>query len=146
MKGYFMDTDAGEDGGDGVVSTILTTTQASSYSVGEVISSDVYFAGGGAGCPNDPNTTVASGGKGGGGNSTHGSNAPAGVTNTGSGGGATSLLANAAGNGGSGVLIIRFADTFSISGLTGLTSSTFTSGGYKYYIFTGGESATVQFS
>ena len=146
MKGYFMDTDVGEDGGDGTISTILTTTQATTYSVGEVDGSDVYFAGGGAGCPNHPNTTVSSGGKGGGGNSTYGSDAPAGVTNTGSGGGATSILTNAAGNGGSGVLIIRFTDNFSISGLTGLTSSTFTSGGYKYYIFTAGESTTVQFS
>ena len=45
--GYFMDTDNGEDGGEGTISTILTTTQANSYSVGEVSGSDVYFGGGG---------------------------------------------------------------------------------------------------
>ena len=146
MKGYYNTTDGGRPGGDGLVSTILTTAQATTYSVGEVIGSDVWFAGGGGSSPNDPNTTIGVGGKGGGGNSTHNSVPTAAGINTGGGGGGRALLPGAAGAGASGVIIIRFPDTLSISGLTGLTSSTFTSGGYKYYIFTGGESTTVQFS
>ena len=148
--GYFMDSDNGEDGGEGTISTILTTTQANSYSVGEVSGSDVYFGGGGgsgrryAENGSQIGSSDGSGGLGGGGNGAGGSNAQSGTTNTGGGGGATANQTG--GNGGSGVIIIRFPESYSITGLTGLTSSNFTSGGYKYYVFTQGASSTVQFS
>ena len=39
----------GGNGGDGVINTIITTAQATAQSVGEVVGSDVWFAGGGVG-------------------------------------------------------------------------------------------------
>ena len=84
------------------------------------------------------------GGLGGGGDGNGPSNADSGTANTGGGGGGSAP--NTGGNGGSGVIIIRFPSTYSISGTSGLTSQNFTSGNYKYYIFTAGTSTTVQFS
>jgi hypothetical protein len=73
----------------------------------------------------------------------------AGSPNTGGGGGGASDGASvgyAGGNGGSGVVIIRYSDIYadiaSISG--GLTYSKTTSGGYKVYSFTVG-TGTVTF-
>ena len=44
------DASQGGDGGPGLASTIITTTQSTTYGVGEVSGNSVYFAGGGAGC------------------------------------------------------------------------------------------------
>ena len=97
-------------GGNGAISTIITTTQATNASVGEVISSDVWFAGGGAGWKSD------NGGKGGGGNGeTWDGQAPwvtyldgnPGDANTG-GGGAPGHKASQGEAGGSGCVILRY--------------------------------------
>jgi uncharacterized membrane protein YebE (DUF533 family) len=129
-----------------MTTTIITAAEATTYSVGEVVGSDVYFAGGGASSPNNPNTTTAAGGLGGGGNSTHNSVPAAAIVNSGGGGGARALLPGAAGAGASGVVIIKFPSSLTISGLTGLTYNNYSKGGHEYYIFTAGESTTVQFS
>ena len=90
-------------GGDGQISTIITTSEATTYSVGDVVSSDVYFAGGGhgRGAGTNPSTT-ARGSYGGGGQAV---TAQEGVDYTGGGGGAHNSNAN---NGGDGVVIIRY--------------------------------------
>lgn len=90
-------------GGDGQISTIITTSEATTYSVGDVVSSDVYFAGGGhgRGAGTIP-STAARGSYGGGGQSI---TAQEGVDYTGGGGGGNNSATN---NGGDGVVIIRY--------------------------------------
>ena len=128
------------DGGNGLISTIITTSQASSNSVGEVDGSDVYYGGGGGGPDNTSSSTVAgAAGKGGGGISTTGGTA--GTVNTGGGGGNSS-------NGGSGVVILKWATADATIGgtRTGLTDGGVqTDGSNSYIIFTAG-TGTVTFS
>jgi hypothetical protein len=90
-------------GGNGLISTIISTTIATAQSVGEVSGSNVYYAGGGAG-GND--TGAIAGGLGGGadGSSVDGGAGGSGVANTGGGGGGGEASGGA---GGSGVVIIR---------------------------------------
>ena len=82
---------SGSPGGDGSISTIISSADAVSFSVGELVSSDVYYCGGAGGSPYSGAQGV--GGLGGGGNSN-----TSGTANTGGGGGTT---------GGSGVVIVR---------------------------------------
>jgi len=85
----------GSHGGDGSISTIISSTDAVSFSVGQLVTLDVYYAGGGGGSPySGPG---GNGGLGGG-----GTNGAAGTANTG-GGGASG------GAGGSGVVIVRIS-------------------------------------
>ena len=128
------------DGGNGLISTIITTSQASSNSVGEVDGSDVYYGGGGSGANNTSSSTVAgTAGKGGGGISATGGTA--GTVNTGGGGGNSS-------SGGSGVVILKWATADATIGgtRTGLTDGGVqTDGSNSYIIFTAG-TGTVSFS
>ncbi len=103
------------NGGPGVIVNVLSSSNASTYSVGEVSGSDVYYAGGGGGGTvlNDPNKKGI-GGLGGGGtgasrNGADGGASPsAGVANTGGGGGAGGSTYFKTGQaGGSGVVILR---------------------------------------
>jgi len=127
--------DNGADGGVGVTNTILTSTEATTASVGEVISTDVYYAGGGGG---SGYSTGGDGGNGGGGNAGSASNntGTAGSANTGGGGGGAYNASPGAG--GSGVVILRYPDDYTISVGVGLTSSTITQGSNKVTIFTAG--------
>ena len=73
-----------------------------------------------------------------------------GASNTGGGagggaGGGTSSSHAAGGNGGSGIVILKYPNTYTISVGAGLTSSTTTDGSYKITSFTAG-SDTVSFS
>jgi hypothetical protein len=116
-SGELGGTDGVQDGGDGVSNNITGTA--------------VNYAGGGAG--SGVGTDYGSGGDGGG----AASNA-AGSANTG-GGGSGSRGGNNGGAGGSGVVILRYADTFTITigaGLTGTESEA--SGGYKRATITAG--------
>ena len=120
-------------GGVGVISNILSSSNATTESVGEVSGSDVYYAGGGGG-----SGASASGGLGGGSDGTGGdnSNAAAASANTGGGGGGARNASDTtnvySGAGGSGVVILKYPDSFTINVGTGLTAgSTYTSGGYK---------------
>ena len=106
--------------------------------------------GGGAGL----NTTVpGSGGSGGGGKGSYGylyqARAIAGTTNTGSGGGGGAYHGennthSAGAAGGSGIFIIRYPDTFTLSS-SGLTKSTATDGNYKVTSITAGN-GTIMFT
>ena len=130
-----------KNGGNGAVNTILTTTQASTYSVGEVSGSDVYYGGGGGG------GNTGTGGLGGGGDGTGSSSGSPGTVNTGGGGGGGPSNMGNNSNGGSGVVILKYPSTRNIDATrTGLTDSgEFNSGSFNYIVFTAG-TGTVSFS
>jgi hypothetical protein len=110
VGGNAANSGAGGNGGNGTANSIT--------------GSSVTYAGGGGG---SGNTTGGTGGTGGGGN-----NGVAGTANTGGGGGGNA-------NGGSGIVILKYAD--SLPPLTvgaGLTQTNSTSGGFRIYSFTAG--------
>lgn len=133
-------------GGHGAISTIISDTQASTWSVGEVVGSDVYYGGGGAGGDHDSGTSQPGGNGGGGDGGTSGTSGQNGTANTGGGGGGEGAEAYSGGAGGSGVVIIKWltADA-SISVGAGLTYSNTTDGDHTIYAFTAG-TGTVTFS
>ena len=115
------------------------------------------YAGGGGGMSDTRSTaTASSGGTGGGGgggtyNGTQSSiSAGNGTANTGGGGGGGyGFYGNLVGAGGSGVVILRYPDAYTISETTSptvLTFTTATDGSDKVTTFTAGESGTIQFS
>jgi len=109
-------------GGDGIVSTMLTDTEATTHSIGETDSGNFYIgAGGGAGNGNP-------GGLGGGGNggSYQNGTGQSAVANTGSGGGgaAGGSSPTNSGAGGSGVVILRYPSEYTIEVDAGITSHT----------------------
>jgi hypothetical protein len=131
----------GGNGGIGTISTIISSSDATTYSVGEVSGSDVYFGGGGGGAGSlAGGGGTSTGGLGGGGDGKSGStNAEFGAANTGGGGGASDTGTD--GQGGSGVVILKYPDTYTITvgaGLTDATSGGITSGGYTTVILTAG--------
>lgn len=99
-------------GGDGIASSLITTSMATTYSVGEVDSSNVYFAGGGGGGRYVLGSGTGTGGLGGGGTGgTSSDNKIAGTDGTGGGGGGASWpTATGTGysgaDGGNGVIIL----------------------------------------
>ena len=112
-------------GGDGV-STY--SSWGSATSSGQNISGTYWYAGGGAGYGWNIVGTAAAG-RGGGGNYA----SVNGATNTGGGG-----FAGSTGNGGSGIVIIKYPTSKTITIGAGLTGTTYTSGGYKYTKITAG--------
>ena len=101
-----------------------------------------YYAGGGGGA--NGNATRPAGGNGGGGyacNSDGSVAATSGTTNLGAGGGGT-LYGNLSGNGGSGVVIVKFLTSAGTPVVTGSPTVT-TSGSYSVYKFT--QSGTITF-
>ena len=131
---------SGGAGGVGKVFTILSSSNATTASVGEVSGTDVYYGGGGGGSGYS-STAVSSGGLGGGGDGNVSSANDAlneGSPNTGGGGGAKGAgTATDAGSGGSGVVILRYPNTATINTI-GLTSQTFTEGSDKVTVITAG--------
>ena len=128
------------NGGVGAISTIISSTIATSQSVGEVNSSNVYFAGGGGGGPYY-NGSAGTGGLGGGGDgSTSGtSSSQTGAANTGGGGAGRNHHtgyggAGNGGAGGSGVVILRIP-TASYSGTTVNLGHSYTDGTETVLIF-----------
>jgi hypothetical protein len=119
------------DGGIGISSTIISTANASTATVGQVSGSDVYFGGGGGGDRRGGISTGGVGGLGGGGSARGG----AGTARTGGGGAA----GNPSGAGGSGVVILRAPTsvnfTFSV-GVTQSTGSPFTEGPDRVWVIT----------
>ena len=128
------------DGGVGKAFTILSSSNATTASVGEVDSGNVYYGGGGGGAGYS-NSSVSPGGLGGGGDGNISSaQQPAnnGSANTGGGAGADAAgSATTPGAGGSGVVILRYPNSATIN-TTGLTSQTFTEGSDKVTVITAG--------
>ena len=100
-------------GGNGVTSSLITTSMATTYSVGEIDSSNVYFAGGGGGGRYTSGSGTGTGGLGGGGTGgTSSDNKTAGTDGTGGGGGGASWPPTASptgysgADGGNGVIIL----------------------------------------
>jgi len=133
----------GGNGGDGLQSSINGTA--------------TYYAGGGGGSVVDI-TNIANlgyGGLGGGGRGGSGTTsgsfiatgATSGIVNTGGGGGGAERNSGLrlGGAGGSGIIILKYSDTYTISVGAGLSSSTSTSGGYKVTTFTAG-TGTISFT
>ena len=116
-SGSYPNIQAGH-GGVGLASTIISTTNASSQSVGEVSGGSVYFAGGGGGAAYAA-SHIGNGGLGGGADGTHGvNNGNAATANTGGGGAGTQYGSQGSGGpGGSGVIILKMP-TASYSGTT----------------------------
>jgi hypothetical protein len=113
---------------------ILNSTNSATASVGEVSGSDVYFAGGGKG------NATGSPGIGGGGNAN-----ASGAPNTGGGGGGDNFASH---TGGSGVVILRYTSSSTITvgaGITQASGSPFTEGTDKVSVFTGG-TGNIQFN
>ena len=110
----------GGNGGNGTASSIS--------------GSSVTRGGGGGGGGLSVRGAGGSGGGGQGGISPGGSGVASGTANTGGGGGGG--YASAAGNGGSGVIIIKIADTATVTFSGGVTQSSVTSGGFKIYTIT----------
>jgi len=104
--------------------------------------SNTYYAGGGGGggYNNDP-TKAGTGGLGGGANGSTTSTTPAaGTTNTGGGGGGTRDGQGSAG--GSGVVILRYPDSWLAAASTTGSPTVTVSGGYRIYKFTASGSIT----
>jgi len=146
---------SGGNGGDGLISTIISSTNATSASIGEVSGSDVYFGGGGGGGGRSNIASYAgSGGLGGGTDATYTNTSPSNADdNTGGGGGAsgynqvTFTSVNGA-SGGSGVVVLRYSSSNSInvgSGIIEASGSPFTEGSDKISVFTGG-TGTISFN
>ena len=145
----------GGNGGAGVICNILPAAGATTAGVGEVSGADVYYAGGGGGHTSGSSSqTVAYlsqggiGGGGDGGNYYGNTSAQSGTNNTGGGGGSAYGASpyGLVGAGGSGVIILKYPDAYSISG-TGLTSAVDSTSvpGYKVESFTAG-TGTITFS
>ena len=135
----------GGNGGVGTTSSIITTTQATTYSVGQVVSSSVYFAGGGGGGGVN-GATAGVGGNGGGGSSTTAGPGQNGTAYTGGGGGGAAYNGGTAffgGNGGAGVVIIRYADSYPAATSTTGSPSISVANGYRTYIWTSSGSITI---
>ena len=142
----------GAAGGVGTINDIITTSIATSRGAGQVVSTDVYFAGGGSSGTNDnansqPSMAGGLGGGGAGGNYLGG--ATAGTDGTdgtggGGGGGAADCATQAVigGVGGDGVVILRMA-TAKYSGTTTGSPSVDTDGTDTILIFKSSGSYTT---
>ena len=151
-NGAGNDSGGGGGGGAGAVGQNGTSSQAGNGGVGLNWQSlgTFYAGGGGAGrwLGSFPGCAASAGGNGGGGagGPTAGSNGIAGTANTGGGGGggtrSTGAQVVGGGNGGTGVVIIRYPNTFADATSTTGSPTFVNSGGFKYYTFTGNGSIT----
>jgi hypothetical protein len=109
-----------------------------------ITGSSVTYAGGGGGAGDGSSPANSVGGAGGGGGGVYNGTGSAGTANTGGGGGGSGNNNNGA-NGGSGIVILRYPSSRTISVGAGLTSSTSTVGSDKVTTFTAG-TGTISFS
>jgi len=135
-------------GGAGGVGTRNTTTTTSTGGPGKQWLNGQFYAGGGGGggSPSGSSTSLA-GGIGGGGAGGYSSSGPNTIGQNGTnglgggGGGAAPVTSWQGGNGGSGVVIIRYAGTQKLAHINGGTVSV--SDGYVYHTFTSSGTFTV---
>jgi hypothetical protein len=145
---------AGGGGGAGAPGANGTSTSSGNGGIGQAYSisgTSTYYAGGGGAGSYDGGTS-GTGGLGGGGNG-YQSAADSGVANTGGGGGSSGNTITNGGNGGSGIVIVRYpglpaATGGTITYLNGYTIHTFTSSGtFTPYLWNdvsgGGNNATL---
>ena len=133
------------NGGIGLTTSLITTTQATSASVGQVVSSSVYFAGGGGGGSYNGNAAGTGGSGGGGaGTVTNNTRGTAGTVNTGGGGGGSGGGGSGPGTaaGGSGCVIIS-VPTQNYSGVTTGSPTVVTNGNQTVLIFKSSGSYTA---
>jgi hypothetical protein len=130
-------------GGVGLTTTLITTTQATSASVGEVVSTSVYFAGGG-GAGIASGNTAGSAGSGGGGVGTVGASGAGtlGTANTGGGAGGGGAGGSVGKAGGSGCVLIS-VPTANYSGTTTGSPTVVTNGSNTVMIFKSSGSYTA---
>jgi len=108
-------------------------------------SSVIYAGGGGGGGYYASGGSGGSGGGGKGGDNNANNNAANGTANTGGGAGGGEQNASATRSGGSGIVILRYPDAYTITIGAGLTGSTATDGSDKVTTFTAG-TGTITFS
>jgi hypothetical protein len=124
----------GGGGGAGAAGTNATNANAGTGGIGkqyDISGTSLYYAGGGGG-----GVTAAAGGLGGGGTGSAGSPGGNGTNNLGGGGGgAAGSGASVGGSGGSGVVILRYLDTFPTAISTTGSPNVIVSGGYRSYRF-----------
>jgi hypothetical protein len=137
----------GAQGGDGLVVLIAPFSLAvTTANVGQGVGgTNVWYSGGGAGSPYSSPYTAAPTSYGGGGQYTTGSGTP-GTANTGGGAGGTARAGGTSGgSGGSGVVIVRYPNTRTMTVGAGLTVVHGTDGSDKIAIFKSG-SDNISFS
>jgi len=144
--GSVGNSSTGGNGGSGSTTSLITTTQATNNSVGQVVSSSVYFSGGGGGGKDGTSGTGGTGGNGGGANGGQGTNLPTSASvNSGGGGGGGGGIAGTIGgvgtNGGSGCVILSMP-TSNYSGTTTGSPTVVTNGSNTVIIFKGTGSYT----
>jgi len=131
---------AGVAGGNGTTATTGTTGTGGNGLSSSITGSAVTRGGGGSGGAHATSITVGAAGTGGGGTGAlFSGNATAGTVNTGGGGGgAGNNVVPVLGSGGSGVIILRYSNTSTITLGAGLTGSTATDGAFKVTTITAG--------
>ena len=119
----------GGGGGAGAAGGVVSSTQAGNGGVGlqySITGNATYYAGGGGGNLQNGALTVppqGSGGLGGGGEGRNSGTGDSGTPNTGGGGGGNQHSTTGGGAGGSGIVILRYPSSFTISGLSGTTTT-----------------------
>lgn len=130
-------TAVGGNGGVGLITTLIDSTQAATFGVGEVSGSDVYFAGGGGGATKGGSGGRAGGLGGGADGSTGGGQNDADPYTGGGGGGRSDDVGDGiAGSGGSGIVIFKVPTATSVSFSANVTYSTDTVGSDTIYCVT----------
>jgi hypothetical protein len=135
--------DSGTAGNGGIGTNAFSTWMSATTSG---VSGRIAGGGGGGGYWNEVSGIRPTGGTGGGANGSGRADSNGSQTatvNTGGGGSGSSDSPTANGSAGaSGLVLIRYADTYSAAPTTTGSPTTVTSGGYRYYKFTGSGSIT----
>jgi len=133
-------------GGDGATTPI---SGGSLTGLGAIYNGSYFFSGGGgggcySGLSGGVNFTSGNGGIGGGGKGSNGgAAATSGSINTGGGGGGGGYPDSLGGNGGSGVVIVRYSDFYPAAQTYAGSPYIYQSGGYRYYAFISSGSITL---
>jgi hypothetical protein len=141
--GSVANSSAAGTGGAGSAISWVTSNAQTNLSVGQAVSSQIFFAGGGGGSTNNVGTAGAGGSGGGGagsGTTAAGTNATSNTGGGGGGGGMNGAGAAKGGDGGSGVVVIRY-----IIASAQFTASNYTAGSTTWANdISGGTAGTAQ--